>query len=112
MTMRGPYFDPGRLRHEMVLEEPVRVADALGGQTEDWQAVAALWGHLEPAANVVSRADAEEAEISHRVVLRFDTRVWRGRRLRSGGRIFDIRAVRDLDETGRYLLCLTREETS
>mgnify|MGYP000285915275 CR=1 FL=1 len=58
------------------------------------------------------RADAEEAEISHRVVLRFDTRVWRGRRLRSGGRIFDIRAVRDLDETGRYLLCLTREETS
>lgn len=110
--MRGRYFDPGRLRHEMVLEEPVRVADALGGQTEDWQAVTTLWGHLEPAASVVSRADAEEAEITHRVVLRFDTRVWRGRRLRSGERIFEIRAVRDLDETGRYLLCLTREESS
>lgn len=108
--MRARYFDPGKLRHEMVLEEPVRVADALGGQTEDWQAVMTLWGHLEPAASVVSRADAEEAEITHRVVLRFDTRVWRGRRLRAGERIFEIRAVRDLDETGRYLLCLTREE--
>ena len=110
--MRGAYFDPGRLRHAMVLEEPVRAADALGGQAEDWQAVATLWAHLEPAAAVVNRADAEEAEITHRVTLRFDTRVWRGRRLRSGERIFAIRAVRDLDETGRYLLCLTREETS
>ncbi|MAS08209.1 MAG: head-tail adaptor protein [Ahrensia sp.] len=110
--MKGAFFDPGRLRHAMVLEEPVRVADALGGQADNWQAVATLWAHLEPAASVVSRADAEEAEITHRVTLRFDTRVWRGRRLRAGTRIFEIRAVRDLDETGRYLLCLTREETS
>lgn len=110
--MRGRFLDPGKLRHEMVMEDPVRAADALGGQIVTWTEVATLWAHLEPAtANPVDRADAEEAEITHRIVLRFDARVWRGRRLRKGGRIFAIRAVRDLDETGRYLLCLTREES-
>lgn len=111
--MRGRFFDPGRLRRETVLEEPVRVADALGGQAESWEAVATLWAHLEPASAVAYRADTEEAEITHRVVLRFDTRVWPGRRLRlaEDDRTFAIRAVRDLDETGRYLLCLTREES-
>ncbi|WP_425418998.1 phage head closure protein [Oricola indica] len=110
--MRGTFFDPGKLRHEMVLEEATQVADALAGHTESWQAVATLWAHLEPAAEIVSRAGGEEAEITHRVVLRFDVRVWRGRRLRMGERVFAIRAVRDLDESGRYLLCLTREETA
>lgn len=97
----------------MALEEPQRTSDALGGQTETWQAVATLWAHLEPAsASPVRRADAEEAEITHRVVLRADDRVERGMRLVMSDRIFAIRAVRDLDETGRYLVCLTREETS
>ena len=40
--MKGAFFDPGRLRHEMVLEEPVRVADALGGHDVTWSAVATL----------------------------------------------------------------------
>ncbi len=111
--MRGTYFDPGRLRHEMALQQAVRVADALGGQTETWQTLATVWAHLVPAtASPVRRADGEEAEITHHVVLRADARVRSGLRLATGARVFAIRAVRDLDETGRYLLCLTREETS
>ncbi|QKV18633.1 phage head closure protein [Oricola thermophila] len=109
--MRGKHFDPGRLRHEMRLQRATRVPDALGGHAETWETVATLWARLEPAAGVVSRADGEEAEITHRVVLRADARVKRGMRLVEDGRILAIRAVRDLDETGRYLLCLTREET-
>lgn len=110
--MRSVYFDPGRLRHELVLEEPARDADALGGHVANWSAVATVWAQLEPVtASPVSRADSEDAEITHRIVVRFDPRVWRGRRFTTNGRIFAIRAVRDLDETGRYLLCLTREET-
>ena len=111
MTMKGAFFDPGRLRHEMVLEEPARVADALGGHDVTWSAVATLWAELRPAtAGPVNRADAEEAEITHRVVLRFDPRVWSGRRLRMCERIFAIRTVRDLDETGRYLVCRAQEK--
>ncbi|MFZ2101366.1 MAG: phage head closure protein [Oricola sp.] len=110
--MRGTHFDPGRLRHEMALQQAVRAADALGGQTETWETVATLWAHLETAtASPVSRADGEEAEITHRVVLRADARVQRGMRLVKGARIFAIRALRDLDETGRYIVCRTREET-
>lgn len=109
--MRGKHFDPGRLRHEMRLQRAIRVPDALGGHTETWETVATHWAHLEPSAGIVNRADGEEAEITHRAVLRADPRVKRGMRLMKGGRILAIRAVRDLDETGRYLVCLTREET-
>jgi len=110
--MRGVYFDPGRLRHEMVLQQAVRTPDALGGQAESWQAVVTVWAHLAPAsASPVRRADGEEAEITHRVVLRADARIRTGMRLARDGRTFAIRAIRDLDETGRYLVCLTREET-
>ena len=107
--MRRRFFDPGRLRHEMVLEAAGRTADALGGYAEDWAAVATLWAHLESAAAPVFRADGEEAEITHRIILRADPRIERGMRLKEGVRIFTIRTVRDLDETGRYFECLTRE---
>ncbi|WP_193175909.1 phage head closure protein [Oricola nitratireducens] len=110
--MKTVFFDPGKLRHEMALQQAVRVADTLGGQTETWQTLATVWAHLVPAtASPVRRADGEEAEITHHVVLRADAGVQRGMRLVTGERVFAIRAVRDLDETGRYLLCLTREET-
>jgi len=110
--MRGAYFDAGRLRHAMELQKAVLTPDALGGQTEAWQPVATLWAHVAAAgASPVRRADGEETEITHRLVLRADDRVERGMRLVEGERIFAIRTVRDLDETGRYLLCLTREET-
>jgi SPP1 family predicted phage head-tail adaptor len=112
MTMRGTYFDPGRLRHAMELQQAVRTPDDLGGQSESWQPIVTVWAHLQPAsAGPVRRADGEEAEITHRVVLRADDRVQRGMRLVKGDRIFAVRALRDLDETGRYLVCLTREET-
>jgi SPP1 family predicted phage head-tail adaptor len=111
--MKTVFFDPGKLRHEMALQQAARVADALGGQTETWQTLATVWAHLAPAtASPVNRADGEEAEITHRVVLRADPLVQRGMRLADGERVFAIRAVRDLDETGRYLVCLTQEETS
>lgn len=112
MTMRGPYFDPGRLRHDVELQQAVRVADALGGHAESWEPVAAVWAHLEPAsAGPLRRADSEEADITHRAVLRADNRVRRGMRLVTGNRILSIRTVRDLDGTGRYIECLTREQT-
>jgi SPP1 family predicted phage head-tail adaptor len=111
--MRGAFFDPGRLRHAMELQQAVRTPDALGGQSESWQPVATVWAYLAPAtASPVRRADGEDAEITHRVLLRADDRIQFGMRLATGERIFAIRVVRDLDETGRYLVCLTREETS
>lgn len=109
--MRGRFFDPGRLRHAMALQVATRTPDALGGRDEAWETVVTVWAHLEPArADPVRRADADDADITHRVTLRADARVARGMRLVTGTRAFAIRAVRDLDETGRYLLCLTREE--
>ncbi len=95
----------------MVLQEANRVADELGGQIETWTEVAAVWTHIEAASAVPIRtADRETAEITHRIVLRRDERVQVGRRLLAGTRLFEIRALRDLDETRRYFLCLTREK--
>jgi SPP1 family predicted phage head-tail adaptor len=108
--MRGKHFDPGQLRRELVLEEPARTADALGGVTESWSATATVWGLVESAARPGYRAGADESGITHRVTVRADERVQAGRRFRDGAGILAIRAVTDPDGTGRYFLCLTREE--
>jgi SPP1 family predicted phage head-tail adaptor len=48
-------------------------------------------------------------QLTHRIWLRARTGVSEGMRFRKGARTFTIRAVRDPDETGRYLVCLCEE---
>ena len=95
------------------MQQAARVADALGGQTETWQTLATVWAHLAPAtASPVNRADGEEAEITHRVILRADDRV----REACGSAAGDAssRSARFAISTrpAAIWLCLTREETS
>lgn len=111
--MRTRFFDAGRLRHEVRLEAVTREADDLGGFAETWAEVATLWAHLEPvSAALAARADGFDHEVTHRAILRADDRLQPGMRLVKDSRVFEIRTVRDLDETGRYALCLTRERSA
>lgn len=49
-------------------------------------------------------------EITHRIWLPYSSQAKAGMRLRKGARIFSIRAIRDPDKSGRYLICHVTEE--
>lgn len=50
------------------------------------------------------------ARLRHRITLRYRKDVTPRMRFRSGGRIFDILAVRNIDERGQWLVCECEED--
>lgn len=110
--MQTLFIDPGMLRHELALEEPVETPDGAGGFTIVWNLVATIWAQLEPVdpANE-SWAGRNASELTHRVTMRFREGVKQGMRFRKTARLFPILSVQDADETGRYLICRTREQS-
>jgi SPP1 family predicted phage head-tail adaptor len=110
--MHTLFIDPGLLSHELTLEEPVETPDGAGGFTTVWSAVAMVWARLEPLnPETEIWAGRGTSEQTHRVTLRHRTDVRQGMRFRKLTRLFPILAAQDADETGRYLICRTREET-
>jgi SPP1 family predicted phage head-tail adaptor len=109
--MKTEFIDPGAFRTELALEEAVPVADGAGGHAEDWQEVATVFARLEPvAARERIGADQLLERITHRITLRARPGLSAGMRFRRNGRRFLVVTVHDPDETGRYLVCRTRED--
>lgn len=104
------FIDPGQLRTELVLESCAVQADGLGGFSEAWSAVATLFAKVEPvSATSIFGADQTLETTTHRITMRHRAGVASGMRLVKGTRIFEIVTVHDPDESGRYLVCRTRE---
>lgn len=105
-------IDAGRLTARLVLERPDEVEDGQGGAVAGFVEVARVWALIEP------RSFAEEEKgpglvstVTHHVTVRARGDLAVGQRFRKGLRIFEIVAVRDPDETGRFQLALCREVT-
>lgn len=105
------FIDPGKLAHELQLEEALLVDDEVNGSIEQWQEIAMLWAHVEPVgAGTMLFGEQNLTEVSHRITMRARVDVKSGMRLRRGNRVFQIVTIHDPDETSRYLVCRTREE--
>ncbi len=100
----------GALRRRLLLEAAVATPDGLGGTTQAYQTVAAVWAQIEwRAGGEHWRRGRPEQAAMHRVTLRWRAGVDAGQRLRDGDRLFDIHAVADPDGGRRRLVCLVRE---
>ncbi len=109
--MMTTFIDPGRFRAEVALEQVSAVPDGAGGYGESWTEVATVFAHVEPVGASVRIAAAQALEeVSHRFTLRHRADAAAGMRFRRGARTFRIVTAHDPDETGRYLVCLVREE--
>ena len=102
----------GALRRRLVLEAAVATPDGLGGATQTYETVAALWAQVEFLSGGEHwRRGRPEQAATHRVTMRWRAGVDAGQRLRDGERIFDIRAVADPNGSRRRLVCLVLEIT-
>lgn len=109
--MRAMFIDPGAFRTELSLEACETVPDGLGGHAESWSEAATLFALVEPVAALAAfGADQTLESVTHRVTLRWRDGVASGMRFRRGDRLLDILTVHDPDESGRYLVCRTREK--
>ncbi|MBB3963730.1 phage head closure protein [Rhizobium metallidurans] len=110
--MRSVFFDPGQMTARLALEAPVETPDGQGGATVAFAEIASFWARIEPVGELrEEQAGADVFTLTHRVWLRFRDDLKAGMRLRKGARAFSIRAWRDPDERGNYLVCLCEEES-
>lgn len=104
-------IDPGAMSTELVLEQATATPDGAGGFAETWTQIATVFARLQPIV-VRERFGADQTieEVMHRVTIRHRPDVASGMRLVMGDRILQILTVHDPDETGRYLICRTKEQ--
>jgi SPP1 family predicted phage head-tail adaptor len=111
--MQTLFVDPGSLRSELALQAATPMPDGLGGHTQSWAEIATAFARIEPvSAASMFGPDQTVETVTHRITIRWRNGVAAGMRFVKQGRIFDIVTVHDPDDTGRYLVCRTREAGS
>jgi SPP1 family predicted phage head-tail adaptor len=104
--------DPGSLRFRLELQEETETPDGAGGFSTAWVSRRITWAEVKPlSAARIERAGNVLAERTHEIRIRRQDGVRPGMRFVLAARRFRIETVRDPDETGRFLLCLAKEET-
>lgn len=109
-----------RLKHRLVLQQEEPVFDDAGGFTRSWTDVATLWAEIVPITGGDSRSNTisgkeifvagqVQAQVSHRIFLRWRDGVVPAMRLALEDRIFNIRYVAAVRE-GREMLELLVQE--
>lgn len=103
-------IDAGRFNRQLSLENEVDVPDGMGGFSRSFQPVGTVWANICPksAKQQVEGANLV-ANVTHEITIRFQAQVRTGSRFITGTRRFDVVAMRDLDETRRYLVCDCQE---
>jgi len=104
----------GALRHRLTIQAERPITDGGGGQGNDPWAdpaiVAVVWGRIEPLGGGERlRAMQIEDRLSHRITIRHRAGVTARMRVVFGQRIFNIRALVDVEERGRFLHLLCQE---
>lgn len=98
------------LRHRLTVEAPELTSDGAGGAVETWAPIADIWASIRPVGGgETASADAVRGRITHEIWIRRRDIVSPRVRLRKGTRIFEIRAVLDVDERRRRFRCLCEE---
>lgn len=105
-------IDAGRLTARLVLERPEPVEDGQGGVETGFVELARVWALIEPRSFVEEeKGPGLVSTVTHHVTVRTRGDLAAGLRFRKGARVFDILALRDPDETGRFQVALCREVT-
>ncbi len=108
--MRTEFIDPGRFRTELSLQQAELTADGMGGHMQAWEEIGVVFARVEPlSARAGFGASQTLEEATHRMTLRSRAGLRSGMRFVRGERAFAILTAIDPDETGRYLVCTTKE---
>ena len=99
----------GKLNRKLVLEERTRLPDGMGGFSESWVAKGEIWANLDARGAVERQVGGRTLSATKfRIITRAapfgaDSRPRPDQSFREGGRRFDILAVSEYDDAGRFL---------
>jgi len=84
----------GPLRHRVILQTQAATIDEYGDSTGTWSTTATLWADIRPVSGSERFSDqAIDAQVSHRIWMRYHASITTATRIKWGSRYFDINAV-------------------
>lgn len=103
-------MEPGRMRHRIRIQRLSRVRNEFGEPEERWEDAAAVWASIQPVSGREFLAAMKaQAEVTHRVSIRYNPAVKASMRVLVGDRVLDILHILDAWEQHREMTLLCRE---
>lgn len=105
------YPSIGELNRRIFFQQAgVETDDGYGGKVKTWVNCGEAWAKIEPlTGREYFFAHQIQAEVTHRVTIRFRQDVKEDMRISAGGRILEIESIVDLDEAHQFLQFFCRE---
>lgn len=103
-------MEPGRMRHRIRIQRLSRARNEFGEPEERWEDAAAVWASIQPVSGREFLAAMKaQAEVTHRVSIRYNPAVKASMRVLVGDRVLDILHILDAWEQHREMTLLCRE---
>jgi SPP1 family predicted phage head-tail adaptor len=103
------------LRHRLTLQQEARTADGAGGYVRSWNNIGELWAEISSLSNrsvfgyEKLVADQIQSVITHKIIIRYRNNIITDMRLLYESRIFNIRAIKNVNENNEILELLVEE---
>ena len=100
----------GKMKKRVGIQTKQTVRDAAGGAIHTWITDDTVWAHISPASGRELYAGEQvQAEVTHKITIRYYSALTTGKRFLYGSRIFDINFIKNIEELDRYQECLCKE---
>jgi SPP1 family predicted phage head-tail adaptor len=100
----------GRLRHRIAIERVTETRDTDGSVIETWSTYATVQASIDPlSGREYFAAQSVQADLTHRIVMRYLSGIVPKMRVKYGSRIFDILSVINVSERNGELQLMCRE---
>jgi len=105
-------MEAGKLRHRVTIQQATATRDTIGVPEDTWSTLATVWAAVEPlTGREFVEAFRTNAELTHRVRIRYRSDVTAKMRVLESSRHYDIVAVLDVKGEMRELHLMCREVT-
>jgi SPP1 family predicted phage head-tail adaptor len=103
----------GNLRKRITIQAETPTTDNAGGYALAWTNIMTVWAEIKPGTGQKIFTDGHlEGHVTHHITMRYQTGITTDMRVSYNGRLFNIRAVLNSDESNRWLELLVEEGTA
>lgn len=98
----------GKLRHYVDLQSATASQNGYGEESKVWATDESIFAQIEPLrGQQLLEYQQINAELTHRIIIRYTSNATPAKRIKWGSRIFDISVVRNVEERNisQELLC-------
>ena len=100
----------GKMRHQVLLQQPTNTTDAGGGAVKTWSTVDTMFASIKPVSGSEKYRQGKVQELeTHHITVRYRTGIGTNYRVQYQSRNFNIKHIRNIEERNRFLLLVCNE---